>query len=1063
MLQYKSMNKVKLIKTDTYYNIFPLLIEEMKKISDKNSKIMIFCEEKISLMTERFICSKLNGSFSASILSFGKYLRKRTKFDNVLSKEGSVMVVKRILQTAKLNCFSAGKSNLASTLFELIIQLKSAKILPSDLSSESVNDSILKNKLQDISLVYSEYENYLESAGYFDQNSLLNNLPKVIEEDSSIENAYVFLLGYTGWTKQAREGVKALLNKAKSVTAILTAGENEQIYLNETANSFISICNQQRKNAQEVFEKTDTSFESKIISEKLFKPSAFKGKRESTQKISLYCADSREEEVRNLAMQIKNGVIKEGLRYKDFAVAIPEFASYEDLIEGYFSKYEIPYFSDSKKKAENHPIVSLILSYIEIFRKGFDRRLLSKFYKNPLFSQDKDFTDKFQNYLLKYNINYNGIKKPFKYFSKEEELDFESFRKKICSCFEKFDIYGLLINLNVQEKTNKLGEELLAKKETELYAINKQVYDAVLGIINELNLILGDLELNKEYYRDIESMFLSGVSALELSILPQYNDAVFVGGYRETALALSKKLFMVGLDSSVPAVKEDVALLSDRDINKLSEIKVLVEPKIKIVNERAKENFALASLSFEQELITSYPITIDGNKQTRPSELIYYLENLFTIKKYNLNGGRIFYQGGETQNTSRYLTPKMAMLSFAEDCGKFAEGDINSIDEYGESNSYDFASYYSSTEGRKERLEADYILEQSNKEIKLRLNGDNVSVIGNYISPTILETFHTCPYRAFVSNVLNVYERENGVVSSLSIGNLLHEVFEKYLKGYSVVIDEESSEKLIERCIEEVLEDDAYKKFLEEKDSEYAINSALKEARNFCQQTYKMFTNSDFRPYKTEAVIGMGKDADFPPVKLADDVNLIGKIDRVDTYKDYFRVLDYKTGSVDTDDSSLFVGKRLQLYLYASAVKNSKLAGVYYLPIIDEYKKEGSTKSPMALGHSLDSEEAILAQDYSIKEKKSDYIQAQYQVTNKCFKNVLSEKSMQAYIDYALKIGKNATEEMKSGVIVPSPYSNICKYCKFVGLCGGSVGTRPEIKISNGLIEESVEENSNEE
>ena len=85
---------VNLILTNSYYNLFPTLVNlikpDVKSLSKRN---VIFCEAKISLMVERAICDKFGGSFNTDVYSFGNYLRKNKKFDKLLTKEGSVMVI----------------------------------------------------------------------------------------------------------------------------------------------------------------------------------------------------------------------------------------------------------------------------------------------------------------------------------------------------------------------------------------------------------------------------------------------------------------------------------------------------------------------------------------------------------------------------------------------------------------------------------------------------------------------------------------------------------------------------------------------------------------------------------------------------------------------------------------------------------------------------------------------------------------------------------------------------------------------------------------------------------
>ena len=43
---------------------------------------------------------------------------------------------------------------------------------------------------------------------------------------------------------------------------------------------------------------------------------------------------------------------------------------------------------------------------------------------------------------------------------------------------------------------------------------------------------------------------------------------------------------------------------------------------------------------------------------------------------------------------------------------------------------------------------------------------------------------------------------------------------------------------------------------------------------------------------------------------------------------------------------------------------------------------------------------------------------------------------LQSYVEYALKASEAAVENMTEGVIVASPYENVCEYCEYSALCG---------------------------
>ena len=161
-----------------------------------------------------------------------------------------------------------------------------------------------------------------------------------------------------------------------------------------------------------------------------------------------------------------------------------------------------------------------------------------------------------------------------------------------------------------------------------------ELYEKISALLLEQYEILGDVELT---YTELKNLFLSGVKAMELSILPQFNDAVFVGGYRETALAKAKYLFMLGLTSNVPLCKADVALLTDNDISRLSELKILVEPKIKIINARERESTAMAITAFDERVYISCPLSSVGGKSLSQSVIVDKINSLFNVKELTLS------------------------------------------------------------------------------------------------------------------------------------------------------------------------------------------------------------------------------------------------------------------------------------------------------------------------------------------------------------------------------------------------------------------------------------------
>ncbi|MBR2499292.1 MAG: exodeoxyribonuclease V subunit gamma [Clostridia bacterium] len=1023
---------IKLITTDSYFNLFSTLNEQVEKSSkDLTESNVIFCESKVSLMIERLLCNNVGGSFNTDVYSFGSFLRKEKTLQNMLSKEGSAMAVKSILAKCSLKCFKHNKTTLSVALYELIMQLKSAKIMPEDVfgATEQVN-GVLKNKLLDVALVYGEYEKFIIENGFEDQSSQLSYLPELLATSDKIKNANVYIVGYHGFTMQMRSAIETIIKTAKNVTAIMVEGDNPFVFVNETADFFRAVSKKTGVRLQQNFIKSDYTQEGELLLDNLFNPTLKtkqygktnpndKFKKIDTDKIFVESCKNPQEEINKIAEIIKRAVISGKYRYRDISIAISNPDDYRDEIKSAFTQLGVPYFLDEQKSPLEHPLVALVLAFLDVKRRGYERDSLLRFIKNPLVIEDKTLADTFENYLIKYNVNYGRIFKEF-IFEKEDEEKFnvlESIRAKLCPVLEIKDVYQMLLSLNVKDKLDKLADTLDDVGEKEQASVTRQIYDEVIKILDEMDALLGDTKISIQEYK---SVFLSGVNALKLSIIPQYNDAVFIGGYKEVALAKAKILFAPGLTVDVPFVKDDVAMLSDADINRLQEIKVLVEPKIRVVNHRVRENTAMAMASFSDTLYLSYPLSNVDGKHNYKSEILTCVEKLFDVQPFPAYDG--------------YLTQKQGLNSFAKACGEFSEGAIQ------DGKHYDFTvpSSYSQAVGVEKLTE---LLNRANKEIKKRLSG-NRSLVKNVTSPTTLEHYYQCPYRAFIEHGLKIKGREEGRVDALSVGNLMHEVFKNYVENINEVFDEKTSNELFEKIKLVVLEDEVYKKFLSDPASKCSVDRILRESKNYCYKTFRSLSASNFNKCKTEVGFGEGRYCDYPAINLLDGkVKLKGKIDRVDEGDKYFRVLDYKTGKADASEKLLFAGVKLQLYLYAEAVRskykgdsNKQPVGLYYLPVSDKYDKEAD-KSSVAVGKTLDTEQAILVQDKNyFNLGKDEYSLISTDKRTGKVKGV-TEQTLNSYVDYAVKIAELAAKRMDEGVMVASPFSDACKYCEYRSMC----------------------------
>jgi len=1022
--------------SDLFVTTSNLLKDFQEDICVKN---IIFCEEKISLMIEREICAKLGGSFNTEVLSFNRYKKKNTLETEVLSKEGSVMAIKKVLSGCDLKCLAPSKTSIAPNMYELISQLKSAKVSSKDLlTASSLVDNSLKEKLIDIATIFDSYEKFLQEKNLIDQSQTLDNLPEFIESNGEFKDVNVFLVGFSSWTMQGREIVKSIIKNAKSTTAILVSNPKNNVVLGETAKIFADLCAVLGVKLSKEHIISSKAGDSKIIADNLFNYYNFSGKKIDSKQTYFFESKSDKEQANKIGEIIKRKVLSGNYRYSDFTIALPSLKECKDELIAEFEKLEIPHCFDDKKNPQNNPLIRLIISYIEVFRRNFEKECVCEFFKNPLIIKDKNLSDRLENYIYKYNVNYTNFLHPFVMGSEEEILELENARKIFAEFFADFNIDNLLTKINAEENLISLSEEI-KDKDVVAYEINKQIYNAVVKLLLDMKNILKGEKLS---LLEIKNIFISGVMAMEISILPSFIDAVFIGEYKTTSLANARVLFCPYLTSNVPMIKEDVALLSDDDIGRLEGLKVLIEPKIKIVNKREKEVCLHAISAFSEKLYLSYSNFSKSGSKNNASEVINQISSIISPKS--------------VEDKSGYYSLKSGLIKFAQSCSNYVDGIIDNFEEP--------SSFYKVA---KDRFDFSYIFESAKREVKLRLNSSKNIMVENESSPTKIEEYYTCPYKAFLSRGIRLKPKEEGDFKIQSVGTLIHQVLKEYVKEVYIkktykVTDKQTSDNLVNELILTLKDKKEYMGVFNDTITSQKMDNVIKEAKSFCYKTFLQIESSKFKPFALETSISDEDNLSiFSPIYLDDKkVKLVGNVDRVDCYnnneKKYYRIIDYKTGKADDSFDKLYMGTKLQLYLYSSAIKDGEIAGVYYYPISETQYKLDENKGFCAVGKTLGEKEILIAQDENIALKsKSDYLPIELDKDGNA-KNAYSKENLESFRKYAIKVSENAVKEMADGVIVSSPIEDACEYCDYFGICQKNLEPREVIKAKDTNILDAI-------
>lgn len=1037
----KKFMKVKMILAPNVREMLSYLAKDLKQDGRSN---LIFAEDRLTLEAERAIVSESGGSFTASVTTFARFLSGEYT-GRVLTKQGSVITVGAIAaKCAKnLRCFTKNPAGCAAELYETIAQLRAALVTP-EMLKEAIPfaDEVLSEKLKDIALIYRAYLDFL-SSGYLDESAVLELLPQAMQKSGKVCGANVYFVGFASFTRQAAEGIRAAVGCARSVTGIFIGG-TEEIYTNESANAFEKYCLECGAEVEKIYLSGESCTAAESLRAALFNPEIFRKAKAQTDAVVLYEAADEEDELSFIASMIKKEIF-DGLRYRDITLLLPDVSAYAIALEKVFSEYKIPYFADVKKSILYHPLCRFALDYCKLVYDGCTCADAESFVGSVFFEENAALRDGFKNYLLQYANYRGGLRRPVKenvLLDAEKEL--RVLQERACRMLSHISshaegsafcaaIRALLRESdaeNVQKNVAKTLNEAGYSAESEYFS---KGYESLIRVLDETEQLTRGVRLSAE---EFAALLSESLQSLEISLIPQFTDAVFVGSLSESKKCAGKILFAASLTSQVPAAGADTALISDKDIDRLRALKVEIQPKIREVNARARESTALSIASFTKRLYLSYPLSV-GGKECKKSEIFDYVSAAIARK----NGAPLVtytrgsFERWERENGAAYARYLSCVASERVPALKEL---LSRADRY-RKGAADFKAHnglYFALKKSGENVESMLdCVEQSGfipNAAELLFRGRRE------ISPTFIEGYFSCPYKNFSERGLRLAPRNEGAVKPLDTGDFMHAVLQRTAERFPLFKSEEECVRYAESTAENVLSQPPFCFLKDTGAGSFTFSSLLNEAGIVAAEFYRQIADSAFTVWGAEKTFG-GRGADFAGLTLLSgehELQLSGKIDRIDRGGDYVRVIDYKTGSiVEADADSYYTGRKMQLQLYMRAVSAyATPAGAYYFPARVAYAKKGEDYPFRMLGFSLADEEALKMSDTAMeKGEKSRYVNV---TLGKSADKQMSGEDFEPFIDYSRLAALSCAREIEKGCIAPSPYHEVCDYCPYGGVCG---------------------------
>ena len=283
--------------------------------------------------------------------------------------------------------------------------------------------------------------------------------------------------------------------------------------------------------------------------------------------------------------------------------------------------------------------------------------------------------------------------------------------------------------------------------------------------------------------------------------------------------------------------------------------------------------------------------------------------------------------------------------------------------------------------------------------------------------------------------------------------------------------DNEVTKVKAKQCFEDALADDFYKGLRADPQMRGAINQLESECIRLCEIVKEQLATSDFQNLATEMSFGVGDE--FPPVEVEFDggkFNLVGKIDRVDTYGYRFIVIDYKSGSAAAryGEKDLYIGHKMQLLVYMKAVTNSypdlRPAGFYYFNIHNKFAQAGVDKVYFYNGRTLKDRDVACAIDRNLSSSKREKLGLT--LTDKGAVNgrgpALTDEQFDNQINYAFKLIAIAGNLMSQGYAAVNPYDGACEHCDYKDICDfADVYAYDARKVSKRITKNTIDKTVN--
>lgn len=958
------------------------LYKQIEKDLENKEKSFLIVPEQYTLQSDiDFIDNiKFTSVMDAKVLSFNslsKFIIEKIgkSPEEPLTNTGKIMLLTKILSDIndKLDLFKNAYRNIdfVQNISMLISNIKDYNFDREFFASikEADIDPILKIKFKEIKLIYDTYNKETTNT-YEDSEDRLKYVIEKLDTCDFLRSANFYFDKFDSMSELRLEFIQGLLKLGCKVSFGLTFDGR---YFKNPYDYNLSIYDEGRNFIRKlkdisnvkIIDLEEDNYKTTCINHLLdnfesYNPKIYDGKCEN---ISILQSTSTSSEVENIALLIKEN-INSGKRYKDFSIIMTDEEEYKNQIIRIFERYSLPYFLDNTKKMTDNHIIKSWMAALRIVLYDFKKEDILAFIRSGIYdfgSNAYEKTISFQNYLENRKIK-NTMILDDKYFTldydfykddpqllklKEKELeDINYIRNELIELLMPLyklskkpfsakniatEIFRLLDKEGFKKAIENYQEVLKENGDLSNVEENDQMWDKFMNILDQMVRILGE---SKTTFGHVFKLIEAAIKDTNIGIIPPTKDHILVTDFSRDRVTDSKYKIILGMnDVFFPSNSKDEFLINKIEKEKLKENNV--DLKVYEVNRDDRELLnMLRMISSSEEIYFSYALSDKDNVAINKSITLIDIMKMFKdIKPKDLAVLKLKDKKFSKDMIARLSMEKIWKIMRNE---RICDEDKNLAKIFIEYSKLS-GDYGIFERGLLYTNDKDNLSDKNRKGLYSK-NRWNVSE---------METYSKCPYKYFFAYGIKPYEKEEYDVDFLEIGNIVHsniENFSKKLKDLNLeTVSEEDLEKLIYEDFEEALKKNLDKTRKEDAKNKYILGKIFDNTKQNSKQILKQLSKGEFRIEALEEKFA--KNGLYPEVYVDEKNYLEGRIDRLDRYKDYVRVIDYKTGNKEIRIYNILNGLDLQLVVYMMSARKKREGekieelfpvGAFYLPLKDE-------------------------------------------------------------------------------------------------------------------------------